>query len=84
MNNTLTRWERDALWRLVVETKYDYHLWGGWCSKDVVRPFKVGVWKYIRRGEEVFSKFVRYEVGDGYKVRFWHDLWFGEQPVKIS
>lgn len=47
-----------------METKYDYHLWGGWCSEEVARPFKVSVWKYIRRGEEVFSKFVR-DVGDG-------------------
>jgi hypothetical protein len=26
----------------------------------------LGVWKCIRRGWEVFSKFVRYEVGDGW------------------
>jgi hypothetical protein len=23
-------------------------------------------------------------VGDGSRVRFWHDLWCGEQPLKIS
>jgi hypothetical protein len=23
-------------------------------------------------------------VGDGLKVRFWHDGWCGEQPLKIS
>jgi hypothetical protein len=34
-------------------------------------------------GWEVFSSFVRYEVGDGSKIRFWHDLWCGE-PLKIS
>jgi len=33
----------------------------------------VGVWKCIRRGWEGFSKFVRYEEGDGSTVRFWHD-----------
>ena len=31
----------------------------------------------------VFSSFVRYEVGDGSKVRFWHDLLCGKQLLKI-
>jgi len=22
-----------------------------------------------------FSKFVRYEVGDGFKIQFWYDVW---------
>jgi hypothetical protein len=34
----------------------------------------VGVWKYIRRGWEGFFKYVRYEVGDGSKMHFWHDV----------
>jgi hypothetical protein len=38
-----------------VETKYDSTS-GGWCSKEVVDPFGVGVWKYIRRGWEFFFK----------------------------
>jgi hypothetical protein len=36
--------ERDALWRLVVEAKYD-SLWEGWCSIEVVGSFGVGVRK---------------------------------------
>jgi hypothetical protein len=57
----------------VVETKYDSTR-RGWCSKEVVGPFGVGVWKYIRRGWRAFSQFVRYEVGDGLMIKFWHDL----------
>jgi hypothetical protein len=45
--------EREALWRMVIYTKYDC-LRGGWCSKEVMRPFGVGVWKFIRRGREYF------------------------------
>jgi hypothetical protein len=26
---------------------------------------------------------VRYEVGDGFKVLFWHDVWCEELPLKI-
>jgi len=33
--------EREALWRLVVDNKYD-NLRGGWCSKRVVGPYGVG------------------------------------------
>jgi hypothetical protein len=29
-----------------------------------------------------FANHVRYEVGDGSKVLFWHDVWCGEQPLK--
>jgi hypothetical protein len=29
----------------------------------------------LRRECEGFSKYVRYEVGDGSKVRLWHEVW---------
>jgi hypothetical protein len=58
--------------RSVVDNKYD-SLRGGRFSKEVAGPYGVGVWKCIRRGWEGFSKFVRYEEGDGSTVRFWHD-----------
>jgi hypothetical protein len=61
----------------VVEAKYDT-MSGCWCSKDVEGPFGVGVWKHIRRVLRVFffffSRFVKYEVRDGSKIRFWHDV----------
>ena len=43
----------------------------------------MGVWKYIRRRWKVFFRFVRYKVGDGPKVRFWHGFWCGSQLLKI-
>jgi hypothetical protein len=67
----------------VIETKYDI-IRGGWCSKEVTGTFGVGVWKHIRRAWEKISKFVRFEVGVGSKVSFWHDLWYGDSPLKIS
>jgi len=70
--------EREALWRVVVETKYG-SLEGGWCSKEVVGPFGVCVCvcmcvEMYKEGVGIFYKFVSYEVGDGSQVRFWHDL----------
>jgi len=37
---------REALWRLVIEAKYE-SLKGGWCSKEVFETFEVGVWKHF-------------------------------------
>jgi hypothetical protein len=42
----------------------------------------VSVWKHIRRECDTFYKFVRFEVGDGYNVQFWH-LWCGDSPLKL-
>jgi hypothetical protein len=65
--------ERDALWRKVVDIKYG-SMGGGWCSKEVGGSFVVGVWKCIWRGWNAFAAHVRYEVRDGSKVLFWHDV----------
>jgi hypothetical protein len=73
--------ERDAWWRVVVGSKFG-SLWGGWCSREFAGAFGVGLWKYIRKGWETFSRFLRYEVGDGSRTRFWHDLWCGDTVLK--
>jgi hypothetical protein len=46
-------------------------------------PYGVGVWKCIRRGWDNFKQYVQFEVGDGSRVLFWHDVWCGELPLKI-
>ena len=73
--------EREAYWRKVVEAKYG-SMEGDWCTKQVEMPFGVGVWKHIRRWWQLFSKFISFEVGDGTQIRFWHDIWCGDQPLK--
>jgi hypothetical protein len=65
--------ERDALWRKVVDFKYG-SMRGGWCSKEVGGSFGFGVWKSIRRGWDAFATHVRYEIGNGSKVLFWHNV----------
>jgi len=62
--------ERDAWWRVVVESKFG-SLWGGWCSREPVGAFGVGLWKNIRKGWEIFSGFTRFEVEDGVRTKFW-------------
>jgi hypothetical protein len=48
----------------VVDIKYS-SMRGGWCSKDFGGPLGVRVWKCIRKGWDIFTAHVRYEVGDG-------------------
>jgi hypothetical protein len=63
------RVEREALWRQVVKVKYG-SLEGGWCSKIPTGPYGVGLWKFIRSGWEKFSRMLKFEVGDGSRIRF--------------
>ena len=41
-------------------------------------------WKAIAQVSQEFSKFTRFVVGDGEKIRFWEDLWWGDQPLGIQ
>jgi hypothetical protein len=75
--------ECEALWKMVVEVEYE-NMRGGWCSKEVMGTNGVGVQKHIRRGWDSVSNFVRFEVGVGSKVNFWHDIWCDDRPSMVS
>ena len=53
-----------------MEVKYE-SLCGGWCSNAMHGSHRVGVLKNMRRVD--FSKLVRFEVGDQFRIQFWHD-----------
>jgi len=65
--------KREALLRLVVEAKYE-SMCGGWSYDAMYGSYNLGVWTNIGRGWGNFSRFVRYEVRDGHKIQFWHDI----------
>jgi hypothetical protein len=73
--------ERDHLWRKVIEAKYDCFR-GGWCTNQVNSSYGVSLWKTISKGWDLFNKFISFEIGDGSKVSFWHDVWCGDRPLK--
>jgi hypothetical protein len=56
--------ERDALWRRVIEMKYCSEV-GGWCTAHSRAPYGVSLWKHISKGWDQFSKYIRFEVGEG-------------------
>ena len=74
------------MWRRVIAPKYGNERGesGDWCSKLVVGPNGVGLWKHSRRGWDNFYPFISYEVGYGTNVHFWQDWWCGEQPPIIE
>ena len=70
-----------ALWYKIIKEKFEEQD-GGWYSNKVSGPFGVGLWKHITQGWALFAQNVRFEVGIGSKIRFWHDTWCGNQPLK--
>jgi hypothetical protein len=73
--------ESSSLWRQVIDSKY-----GGqekdWCSNIVRSTHGVSLWKHIRAGWDVFSNHISHKLGDGSRIRFWHDTWCGDLPLK--
>jgi len=61
--------EREALWRVVVDSKYG-SAWDGWCFNEVFGSYGVGLWKNIRRVGRSSLVITRFEVGDGSRIRF--------------
>jgi len=57
-------------------------MWRRWGSNAVFGSLGVGVWKNIRKGLGDFPKFVRLKVRDGSKIKFWHNVWCGDQTLK--
>jgi hypothetical protein len=49
----------------------------------VTGSYGVSVWKFIRRRWDNVAKYLRFEVGEGSHIRFWHDLWCGDRPLKL-
>ena len=53
--------ETDALWRRVIEVKYE-NVWGGWCTKKLSSAYGVSLWRFIRSGWLNFLKLL--DVGE--------------------
>lgn len=47
---------------------------GGWCFSEPVGAYGMSLWKNIRKGWKKFCSHTKFDVGNGFKVRFWHDL----------
>ena len=65
--------EREALWRRVIRIKYGVE-GGDWCSNFVPDSYGVILWKTISSDWPTFSRYIQFQIGDGTRVKFWHDV----------
>ena len=75
--------EREALWNQVIRGKYGEER-GGWCSREVREAHGVGLWKGIRMDWDFVGSRILFLVGNGRRVRFWRDRWYGDSPLCVS
>ena len=47
-----------------------------------LKPYGVRLWKNIKRKQDSVSSLIRYNVGDGTKIHFWHELWNSKTTLK--
>jgi hypothetical protein len=75
--------EHDFLRRKVIEAKYGSAR-SGWCSNPMNSPNGVSLWKTISKDWSSFKRFISFDVGDGSRVSFWHDVWCGDNTLKAT
>jgi mannosylglycoprotein endo-beta-mannosidase len=71
----------NKLWRRIIDTKYNTNRPKNFNCNDIhtSRFFKGFLWaaKSVQFG-------YRWMVGDGTKIRFWEDTWFGTSPLSVQ
>ena len=75
-------YEREALWRRVIRVKYGTKE-GDWCCNSVPGSYGVSLWKTISSGWSTFSCYIQFQIGDGTRVKFWLDVWCGDNPLSV-
>ena len=56
-------------------------MWGGWFLVRIMG--RVGLVYAIYRRWVGFSRYIRFELGDGSKIRFWRTSSVGSRPLKL-
>lgn len=73
----------EGFWRQVINGKYRKEE-EGWRSREVREAYKIGLWNAIRKEGDLLSCKFAFLVGNGKRVRFWREKWFGNEPLCIS
>ena len=70
--------ENEALWNQVISRKYGVEE-RGWYTREGREGFGVGLWKEIRKESYRLSNYIVFSVGNGRRIRFWLDSWYGDE-----
>ena len=54
------------------------------CLGESRDNFGTGLWKEIRKDWEVILDNTKFLIGDGSRVRFWKDIWCGEEALCMA
>ena len=74
--------KRSSLWHSVIKSKFST-LSNGWDAGETVRASYKSPWKFISSLYEEFLPLVKFKVGDGRKIRFWEDVWWGKKSFNV-
>ena len=72
--------ESTTLWHQVILSIYGTYS-NSWNANTIVRWSHCCPWKAIAQVFQYFSKYTRFVIGDGERICFWEDLWWGDQPL---
>ena len=75
--------ESFALWHQVILSIYGTHP-NGWDANNIVKWSHRCPWKVITHIFQVLPIHTHFVVGDGTKIRFWEDLWWGDHPFCLQ
>ncbi|RVX12326.1 putative ribonuclease H protein [Vitis vinifera] len=71
--------EKEILWKKVIGVKC--HEGFGWRTNEARGMFGVGVWKEILKETNWCWDNIGFKVGEGTKVNFWTDQWYGNEAL---
>ncbi|RVW99510.1 putative ribonuclease H protein [Vitis vinifera] len=71
---------KEELWKKVLEAKYGKEELG-WRTRKANGAFGVGVWKEILKESTWCWENMGFKVGKGNRIRFWTDLWCGNNVL---
>ena len=43
----------------------------------------MSLWKTTSSGWSTFSRYIQFQIGDGTRVKFLHDVWCGDNPLSV-
>ncbi|RVW55159.1 LINE-1 reverse transcriptase-like [Vitis vinifera] len=71
---------KEEFWKKVLEAKYGKEEFG-WRTRKANGAFGVGVWKEILKESTWCWENMGFKVGKGNRIRFWTDLWCGNNVL---